>query len=207
MTAEPIASIPDVVTPGHLHRSFLRYAGKNGGYYHARRLRPEDYQQIMAAAAGVYPHDYKQACRFACQMLNDLIKSLPESVGGSSTGAWKSQRCSRVAKMLYHGWNPDLGYANRNSARASLRNYCEAHGIETPAGMSPTESGKLGSQIGCTARWGDWQSRRAKALAMHAMGASLEEIREACGYRSVSGAHYAVKSAKPIPPMKGIQSI
>lgn len=46
---------------------------------------------------------------------------------------------------------------------------------------------------GNAARWGDYDTRRAKAREMRATGATLKQIAEACGYRSVASAHYATR--------------
>lgn len=45
---------------------------------------------------------------------------------------------------------------------------------------------------GNAARWGDYAPRRAKAREMRGDGATLKQIAEACGYRSIASAHYAV---------------
>ena len=56
--------------------------------------------------------------------------------------------------------------------------------------------GKQGGMIGATRRWGEYGPRHEKARTMRAAGATLEEIRIACGYRSLSAAHYAAKGLK-----------
>lgn len=46
---------------------------------------------------------------------------------------------------------------------------------------------------GARARWGDSTERRAKAREMRDAGATLQQIAALCGYKSASGAMYAIK--------------
>lgn len=60
-----------------------------------------------------------------------------------------------------------------------------------------SEGGRKGGKLGAIARWGSgYESRRIKARALRATGSKLRQIQAACGYKSLSAAHYAVKGSK-----------
>jgi hypothetical protein len=56
--------------------------------------------------------------------------------------------------------------------------------------------GVKGGVKGATTRWGNWEGRHEVARTMRATGATLAKIQEACGYKSLSAAHYACRAER-----------
>lgn len=125
-------------------------------------------------------------------------------------GSWKSHlsRAMRtyMPSPVTRAWHKRMGYDLPQERCATV---FEAHGtVQAAAAAMGINHGTLakrlgslppakdrmaiGGKRGCAARWGDYETRRAKAREMRAAGATLGKIAEALGI-SIAGAHYACK--------------
>ena len=76
--------------------------------------------------------------------------------------------------------------------RETILEYTRQYRTPEQVSQLRSDGGIIGSRIGNVTRWGDHVARRQKAAQM-AGTATLAEIALACGYKSVSGVHYALK--------------
>lgn len=125
-------------------------------------------------------------------------------------GSWKSHLSRAMREYMpspvVGRWHKRLGYDLSPERCASA---FEAHGtVDAAAAAMGINHGTLakrlsltpakermaiGGKRGCATRWGNYDTRRAKAREMRASGMKLEDIRVALGYKSIASVHYAVR--------------
>ena len=177
----------------------LNYARKY--YAWAFRVWPEDARQTaILGALSATESTYRCVAREVGRAMYGLIVELRGQVE-RSPGDILRRRSARSSRMWTAQRMRACGIDTAAVAEATglgvrtVNRY--THTSRTPEEVSRlrSEGGKKGGKLGAVARWGnEYAERQIKARAMRSAGCTLREIQEACGYRSLSAAHYAAKS-------------
>lgn len=168
----------------------------------AFRRWPEDLAQ--AAALGALQSEFCDAREVKRLASREVARCIAELAGRreDAPGDILRRRCARSARRWDAQQMRALGVPVAEVARRTGLTVGTVNRV-TVSSRTPEEVSSLraagglnGGEKGAAARWGDYAERRNRARRMRADGSTLAEIRDACGYKSLSAAHYAVQALK-----------
>lgn len=165
----------------------------------AFRLFPSDAKQTaivgaLSAEVSTYQAVSREVNRAMRGLMTDLMGRREDSPGDilrrrsfRASRMWTAQRLRAVGVDVRDcASRTGLAINTINRFTRSSRTPEEVHRLRS-------EGGKAGGKLGAIARWGDFENRRMKARALRSAGCTLREIKDACGYKSLSAVHYATK--------------